>query len=121
MAPTFSLVKEVNATRKNWALRVLVVRAYETSSLDNPDERSTLEYVFQDMKTYRVIFYYNLKNNFRACIDNQTSCEPDLAGVTQRPILVNKLFGFVCGTSLKVGGKVYEYRNTLKMSEFPPM
>ncbi|KAL2544843.1 Uncharacterized protein Fot_14076 [Forsythia ovata] len=50
MTPTFSLVNEVNATKKNWALRVLVVRAYETSSRDNPDERSTLEFVFQDMK-----------------------------------------------------------------------
>ncbi|KAL2528058.1 Uncharacterized protein Fot_20659 [Forsythia ovata] len=50
MASTFSLVKEVNSTKKNWALRVLVVRAYETSSRDNPDEKSTLEFVFQDMK-----------------------------------------------------------------------
>ncbi|KAL2489711.1 uncharacterized protein Fot_43003 [Forsythia ovata] len=50
MAPTFSLVDEVNATKKNWAFRVLVVRAYETSSRDNPDEKSTLEFVFQDMK-----------------------------------------------------------------------
>ncbi|KAL2494473.1 Methyltransferase [Forsythia ovata] len=45
-----SIVNKVNATKKNWALRVLVVRAYETSSRDNPDERSTLEYVFQEMK-----------------------------------------------------------------------
>ncbi|KAL2489081.1 Replication factor-A C terminal domain-containing protein [Forsythia ovata] len=32
MAQTFSLVNEVNATKKNWALSVLVLRAYETSS-----------------------------------------------------------------------------------------
>ncbi|KAL2528201.1 Uncharacterized protein Fot_20802 [Forsythia ovata] len=50
MAPTFSLVNEVNATKKNWALRVLVVCTYETSSRDNSDEKSTLEFVFQDMK-----------------------------------------------------------------------
>ncbi|KAL2543379.1 Replication protein A 70 kDa DNA-binding subunit [Abeliophyllum distichum] len=54
MAPTFSLVNEVNATKKNWALRVLVVRAYETSSRDNPDEKSTLEFVLQDMKGDRI-------------------------------------------------------------------
>ncbi|KAL2488760.1 Diacylglycerol kinase (ATP) [Forsythia ovata] len=52
-----SIVNEVNATKKNWALRVLVVRAYETSSRDNPDERSTLEYVFQDMKKINVVWF----------------------------------------------------------------
>lgn len=58
MSPAvFSLVKEVNATRIDWALKLRLVRAYDIPVFGRRDEIQSFECVFRDAEVRSYTFY----------------------------------------------------------------
>ncbi|KAL2467993.1 Uncharacterized protein Fot_51518 [Forsythia ovata] len=54
MAPIFDLVRDIDTTKTNWAIKIRVIRVYEQMRYTNPKEVFSLDFVSHDKEIKKI-------------------------------------------------------------------